>query len=110
MGMIIFVLLALVVATIFAGSKAEQEKMNGEVKTQQPRQMSNAELKRRIEKDTDDAAFMSAMFIGKTLTDTTRRLNQWDRERKQREYDQWHWQEKVRRENPSFNDHYYDDF
>ena len=110
MGIIIFVLLALVVAAIFAGSKAEQEKMGGEVKTHQPSQMSNAELERKVEKDSRDAAFLSAMLIGKTLTDTTRRLNQWDRERKQRQYDKWHWQEKVRRENPSFNEHYDDDF
>ncbi len=110
MGMIIFVLLVLVVAAIFVGSKAEHEKMGGEVKTHQPSQMSNAELERKIEKDSRDAAFLSAMRIGKTLTDTTRRLNQWDRERQQREYDQWHWQEVVRRDNNILKDPFDTDF
>lgn len=104
MGIIIFVLLALVVAAIIAGSKAEQEKMGGEVKTHQPSKMTNAELERKIEKDSKDAAFLSAMLIGKALTNTTRRLNQWDRQREQREYDKWHWQEKVRRDNNILKD------
>ena len=79
MGIIIFVLLAIVVAAIFAGSKAGQERMGGGVKSRQLSQMSNAELERKIEMGSKDAAFLSAMLIGKALTDTTRRLNQWDR-------------------------------
>ena len=110
MGIIIFVLLTLVIAAIFAGSKAEQDKMGGAVKTHQPSQMSNAELERKIEKDSKDAAFLSAMLIGKTLTDTTRRLNQWDRQREQREYDKWHWQETVRRDNNILKDPFDTDF
>lgn len=80
--------------------------MGGGVKSRQFSRMSNAELEHKIERGSKDAAFLSAMLIGKTLTDTTRRLNQWNRQREQREYDKWHWQEKVRRDNPSFNDHY----
>lgn len=79
MGIIIFVLLALVASAIFVGSKAEQERMGGGVKSRQPSRMSNAELEHMIEMGSKDAAFLSAMLIGKTLTDTTRRLNQWDR-------------------------------
>lgn len=79
MGIIIFVLLALVASAIIVGSKSEQERMGGGVKSRRPSRMSNAELERKIEMGSKDAAFLSAMLIGKTLTDTTRRLNQWDR-------------------------------
>lgn len=61
-------------------------------------------------KEIDASDVVTTMLIGKALTDTTRRLNNWDKQRNQREKEKWAWQEKVRRENPSFNDHYDDDF
>ena len=72
-------LLALVASAILVGSKAGQERMGGRVKSRQLSRMSNVELERKIEMGSKDAAFLSAKLIGKTLTDTTRRLNQWDR-------------------------------
>ena len=103
-GIIIFILLAFAVVVIIAGSKAEQLNLDGEIKTSKPQESDNVDLERQVEKDTKDAAFISAMLIGKTLTDTTRRLNQWDRHREQREYDKWHWQETVRRDNNILKD------
>ena len=64
----------------------------------------------QADKEIDASDVVKTMLIGKALTDTTRRLNNWDKQRDQREKEKWAWQEKVRRENPSFNDHYDDDF
>ena len=61
-------------------------------------------------KEIDASDVVTTMLIGKALTDTTRRLNNWDKQRNQREKEKWAWQEKVRRENPSFDNHYDDDF
>jgi len=61
-------------------------------------------------KEIDASDVVTTLLIGKALTDTTRRLNNWDKQRDQREKEKWAWQEKVRRENPSFNEHYNDDF
>lgn len=65
---------------------------------------------RQVDKDTDASGAITAMMISKSLTDTTRRLNNWNKQRDWREKEKWAWQEKVRRENPSFNEHYNDDF
>lgn len=104
MGIIIFILIAVAVAALLVCANTEQSGLGGGVKTSKPSKMSNSELERKIEKDSRDAAFLSAMLIGKTLTDTTSRLNQWDRQRQQREYDQWHWQEIARRDNSILKD------
>lgn len=63
-----------------------------------------------VGKEIDASDVVTTMLIGKALTDTTRRLNNWDKQRDQREKEKWAWQEKVRRENPSFNANYDDVF
>jgi len=61
-------------------------------------------------KEIDASNVVTTMLIGKALTDTTRRINNWDKQRAQREKEKWAWQEKVRRENSSFNEHFDDNF